>query len=229
MRTAIVTGGTGGLGVAVTRAFLETGWRVVVPWVVEDEADRLKPRAHLHLVHADLFDMASVRKVVARASEDDEAPLAAVVNLVGGYSEGGRVHEAGIDDFEAQLRLNLRPTYLMCHSAIPELLRRADGAIVCVGSRAAERPFPGVSGYVAAKAAVVAFVRALDAEYRQDGVRANAVMPSIIDTEANRRAQPSADYSKWVQPEEIAKVILFLCSDESGAMSGASVPVYGRA
>jgi NAD(P)-dependent dehydrogenase (short-subunit alcohol dehydrogenase family) len=227
--TVIITGGTGGLGVAVTSAFLEAGWRAVVPWVVEAEVERMEARPHLHLMRADLFDLESVRKVVARATEDAEAPLAAVVNLVGGYSEPGKVHEASIDDFEAQLRLNLRPTYLVCHAAIPELLANGGGAITCVGSRAAERPFAGVSGYVAAKAGVVAFVRALDAEYRQEGIRANAVLPSIIDTEANRRAQPDADYSKWVRPEEIARVILFLCSAEASAISGAAVPVYGRA
>jgi NAD(P)-dependent dehydrogenase (short-subunit alcohol dehydrogenase family) len=86
-----------------------------------------------------------------------------------------------------------------------------------------------VSGYVAAKAGVMAFVQALDAEYRDQGIRANAVVPSIIDTEANRNAQPDADYSKWVQPAEIASVILFLCSAEASATSGATVPVYGRA
>ena len=227
--TVIVTGGTGGLGVAVTGAFLDAGWRVVVPWVVEAEVERVEARPRLHLMRADLFELESVRKVVERASEDAESPLAAVVNLVGGYSEPGKVHEASIEDFEAQLRLNLRPTYLVCHAAIPGMLANGGGAIVCVGSRAAERPFPGVSGYVTAKAGVVGFVRALDAEYRQEGIRANAVMPSIIDTEANRRAQPDADHSKWVQPAEIARVILFLCAEESGAISGAAVPVYGRA
>jgi NAD(P)-dependent dehydrogenase (short-subunit alcohol dehydrogenase family) len=227
--SVIVTGGTGGLGVAVTGAFLDAGWRVVVPWVVEAEVERVEARPRLHLMKADLFEVESVRKVVDRASEDAEAPLAAVVNLVGGYSEPGKVHEASIEDFEAQLRLNLRPTYLMCQAAIPPLLANGRGAIVCVGSRAAERPFSGVSGYVTAKAGVAAFVRALDAEYRQEGIRANAVLPSIIDTEANRRAQPGADYGKWVRPEEIARVIVFLCSEESSAISGAAVPVYGRA
>ena len=227
--TVIVTGGTGGLGAAVTYAFLDAGWRVVVPWIVEEEVERVDARPNLHLMRADLFELESVRRVVERATEDGAAPLAAVVNLVGGYSEPGRVHEAGVEEFEAQLRLNLRPTYLMCHAAIPGLLANGGGAIVCVGSRAAERPFPGVSGYVAAKAGVVAFVRALDAEYRQDGIRANAIMPSIIDTGANRRAQPDADYAKWVQPAEIARVILFLCSPESEPISGAAVPVYGRA
>ena len=229
MKTVIVTGGTGGLGAAVTGTFLDAGWRAVVPWVVEAEVERLEARPHLHLMKADLFDPESVQKVVERADEDVDAPPGAVVNLVGGYSEPGKVHEAGIGEFEKQLRLNLRPTYLICHAAIPALLSHGGGAIVCVGSRAAVRPSAGVSGYVVAKAGVAAFVAALDAEYRDSGIRANAIMPSIIDTEANRKAQPKADYGKWVQPEEIARVILFLCSEESSAITGAAIPVYGRA
>lgn len=104
-RTAIVTGGTGGLGSAVTRGFLDDGWRVVVPWLAEREADRLEQRDGLELVQADLFDEASVAEVVARAASDADHPLAAAVNLVGGFAEGGRVHETPIADFEAQFRL----------------------------------------------------------------------------------------------------------------------------
>ncbi len=228
-QTVIITGGTGGLGAAVTDVFLAAGWRVVVPWIAEEEMNRVEKQEGLVLVRADLFDSDSVAVVVATGTANKAAPLGALVNLVGGYSEPGKVHEASIDEFEAQLRLNLRPTYLLCHAAIPELLQNGGGAIVCVGSRAAVRPFAGVSGYVVAKAGVIAFVSALDVEYRQQGIRANAVLPSIIDTPANRQSQPKADFSKWVHPEEIARVILFLCSDESSAISGTGVPVYGRA
>ena len=109
------------------------------------------------------------------------------------------------------------------------MLAAGTGAIACVSSRAALRPFPGAAGYVTAKAAVLAFVDALDAEYRQDGIRANAIIPSTIDTPANRAASPDADHSRWVAPEEIAHTIRYLCSQESTAISGAHVPVYGRA
>ena len=103
------------------------------------------------------------------------------------------------------------------------------GTVVCVGTRAALRPFPGAAGYVASKAALLAFVRALDAEYRDDGVRINAVLPSVIDTPANRSAMPDADHGAWVHPDEIATVIHFLSTDASSPVSGAEVPVYGRA
>ena len=104
-----------------------------------------------------------------------------------------------------------------------------DGAVVCVSTRAALQPFSGAAGYISSKAAVTAFVAALAVEYRDDGIRANAILPSVIDTPGNRASQPDADYSKWVAPADIAKVILFLCSDASAPTSGAAVPVYGRA
>lgn len=235
IRTALITGGTGGLGTAVTETLLGHGWRCVVPFAVAREAEALKARisheqwrSRLHLLEADLFDDDGVAKTIAEADQAS-APLEAVVNLVGGFDTPGRVHETPIDRFEAQLRTNLRATYLVSAAALPGMLERKGGAIVCVSSRAALRPFPGAAGYVAAKAAVLAFVAALASEYTADGIRANAIIPSIIDTPANRAGQPDADYSRWVSPEEIANVIAFLCSPESSAVSGAQVPVYGRA
>jgi NAD(P)-dependent dehydrogenase (short-subunit alcohol dehydrogenase family) len=224
-RSVVVTGGTGGLGTAVTRAFLGDGWRVVVPWVDERELERVQDHERLALVRADLMDPGSAADVVAQAGAD----LRALVNLVGGFAQGGRVHETPIDDFEAQLRLNLRTTYLMCAAAIPAMLAAGTGAIVCVSSRAAVRPFAGAAGYITAKAAVLALVDALHAEYRDDGIRTNAILPSTIDTPANRRAMPDADFDRWVKPDEIARVIRFLCSDDAAVTSGGHVPVYGRA
>jgi NAD(P)-dependent dehydrogenase (short-subunit alcohol dehydrogenase family) len=224
-RTAVVTGGTGGLGAAVTRTLIDDGWRVVVPWFAERELARVEEHERLDLIQADLTDPDSVAAVVARAGGD----LRALVNLVGGFAQGDRVHETPVDDFERLLRLNLRPTYLMSAAALPAMLAAGTGAIVCVSARAAVQPFPGAAGYITAKAAVLAFVDVLHAEYASDGVRANAVMPSIIDTPANRAGQPDADYDIWVKPEQIARVIAHLCSDDAGVTSGGHIPVYGRA
>jgi NAD(P)-dependent dehydrogenase (short-subunit alcohol dehydrogenase family) len=228
-QTALVTGGTGGLGVAVVERLLADGWRVVVPWRAERELERVPPREGLELHRADLADPAEVGEVVALARGQAGAPLGAVVNLVGGFAAGPRVHETPVEDFEAQFRLNLRPTYLVTQAALPALIEAEGGAIVCVSTRAALEPFSGAAGYVASKAAVLAFVRALAVEYRDDGVRANAILPSVIDTPANHAAMPGADQSRWVRPEEIAGVIAFLCSPDSAPTSGAAVPVYGRA
>ena len=228
-RTALITGGTGGLGTAVVERFLADGWRVVVPWIAEKELERLPARDGLELVRADLFDPGSVASAVEAAAGEAGAPLGALVNLVGGFSAPGRVHETPVEEFETQFRLNLRPAYLCAQACLPHLSDAGSGAIVCVSTRAAVRPFSGAAGYIASKRAVIAFVEALAVEYRDDGVRANAVLPSVIDTPGNRASQPDADTTKWVSPERIAGVIAFLCSDDAEPTSGASVPVYGRA
>jgi NAD(P)-dependent dehydrogenase (short-subunit alcohol dehydrogenase family) len=223
--SVVLSGGTGGLGSAVTRVLLEAGWHVVVPYIEERELERVEPHPQLELVKADLFDAAQAAGVVEQAP----APLRGLVNLVGGFAAGGRVHETPVEDFERQFQLNLRPTYLLCHAALPRLIEAGGGAIVCVSTRAAVRPFAGAAGYISSKAAVLAFVDALAVEYTKDGVRANAILPSVIDTPANRASQPDADFERWVTPEQIARVIRFLCSEDSEPISGAHIPVYGRA
>jgi len=223
--TALITGGTGGLGAAVIDAFLVEGWRVVAPVRREDGGER----PGLERIRADLLNPEQVGAAVDVAAVDGEAPLRAVVNLVGGFFDGPRVHELSLEDFERQLALNLRPTFLVTRAALPHLLAAGGGAIVCVGSRPALRPYRGAAAYATAKAAVLAFARAVAADYRDDGVRCNAVLPSVIDTPANRSAMPDADHQKWVAPEKIARVIRFLCSEESAPTSGAEIPVYGRA
>ena len=221
--TVLVAGGTGYLGTAVVRELVASGYAVAATWIVERERDRLASE-EVELVQADLFDPAQVEAAVGAVAD-----LEAVVNLVGGYAQGPRVHETDPDQFEGIMRLNVMPGFLLARAAMPRLIERGGGAFVGVSARAALRPFPGAAGYITSKAAVLALIGALDAEYKHDGVRCNAILPSVIDTPANREAQPDADYSKWVKPEEIAKVVRFLVSDESGTTTGAAVPVYGRA
>ncbi len=225
--TAIVTGGTGGLGAAVVHRLLDDGWRVVVPWIVERELERVEEHERLELVRADLFDPEAAAGVVAAATADHV--LRGLVNLVGGFAVADRVHETPIEKFEEQLRLNLRPTYLVSAAALGPMLEGGGGSIVCVGSRAALQPFRGASGYVTSKAAVIAFAQAVAAEYKNDGIRCNAILPSVIDTPANRASMPNADHEKWVKPAEIAGVIAHLLSPDSAPTSGAAIPVYGRA
>ena len=228
-KTVLITGGTGGLGSAVTARLLAGGWRVVVPWVHEHELERVTPHDDLTLMRADLTDPGAVAEMVARAASDPQAPLGAVVNLVGGFDAPGRVHEVSLERFEEQFRLNLRPTYLVTQAALGPMTAGDGGAIVCVGTRAALEPFSGAAGYIASKAAVLAFVRAVAVEYRDERVRVNAILPSVIDTPANRTAMPNADHGKWVTPEAIAGVIAHLVSEDSSPTSGALIPVYGRA
>ncbi len=226
MHAVLVAGGTGALGGAVLRELLDAGHPVTATWVVERERDRVFDElgGEVSLVRADLMDPGAVTDAVNGVDG-----LGAVVNLVGGFSAGSRVHEIDPDDWEKLLQLNLRPGFLLARAAMPRLIERGGGAYVGVSARPAVRPFAGAAAYVTSKAAVLAFVQALDADYRAEGIRANAVLPSVIDTPANRAAEPDADYSKWVQPAEIARVIRFLVSDDSAVTSGGAIPVYGRA
>jgi NAD(P)-dependent dehydrogenase (short-subunit alcohol dehydrogenase family) len=221
--TVLVAGGTGFLGTAVVRELIASNYRVAATWVVERERERLAEE-DVELIQADLFDAGQAEAAVEAAGD-----LEAVVNLVGGFSDGPRVHETDPAEFEKLLRLNVMPAFLLARAAMPRLIERGGGAFVGVSARPALRPYAGAAGYVSSKAAVLALIQALDAEYKNDGVRCNAILPSVIDTPANREAMPDADHAKWVPPEQIAKVVRFLVSDDSAPTSGAAMPVYGRA
>ena len=227
---ALVAGGAGALGSAVVAELRGRGWDVTVldRHAHGDDAVATAPPGGdgggLSYVQADLLDQAS-----AAAAVEAVDGLKAVVNLVGGFAMGPKVGESDLDEFEFMLRLNLFPAFNLARAAMPRLASAGGGAFVCVSARAAVEPFAGAAGYITAKAGILAFVRSLDAEYRCDGVRANAILPSVIDTPANRESMPSSDWSKWVPPEQIARVIASLCSDNFTPTSGAAVPVYGRA
>jgi NAD(P)-dependent dehydrogenase (short-subunit alcohol dehydrogenase family) len=219
----LVAGGTGHLGVAVVRELVASGYEVAATCIVEAERERLASEP-VELIEADLFDPAAADAAVAAVSE-----LEAAVNLVGGFADGPLVHETDPDQFARLMRLNVTPAFLVARAAVPRLLERGGGAFVGVSARTALRPYPGAAAYSTSKAAVLALIQALDVEYRREGIRCNAILPSVIDTPANREAMPDADHSKWVAPEQIAKVIRFLVSDDSAPISGAAVPVYGLA
>jgi NAD(P)-dependent dehydrogenase (short-subunit alcohol dehydrogenase family) len=210
----LVAGGTGALGQAVVAELLDSGYGCAVTWVIEDERERVP------LIHADLIDPAGAAEAVAAVEG-----LEAVVDLVGGFAMGGRVHETEPADFERMLALNLKPAFNLARVAMPRMVERGEGAFVAVSAQSVLKPFAGAAGYITAKAAVLAFIRALDAEYKPDGIRCNAILPSVIDTPANREAMPDADHSKWVAPAAIAKVVRFLVSSESAPTTGAAIPV----
>ena len=197
-RNVFITGSGGGLGVAVVERFLTAGWNVTAPRRAE----------------VDLNDPDAVRQAVEAA-----APLHAVVNLAGGFAAGQPVGETPVEDFEAVLALNLRTTYVVCHAAIPHLAD--DGAIVCTSSATAHQPFAGSAGYAASKAGVTALARAI----AKEGVRCNVISPSLIDTPANRESMPESAWDRFVPPERIADVVLWLVSPESAALNGAELPV----
>ena len=229
-RTVIVTGGTGALGGSVVRGFLEAGARVLVSYVVEDEVAPFRQQfadaaGRVELHRCDVRRAAEVDALLRHVPSGD---LRAVVNLAGGY-RWTRVADTDDATLEHLLDLNLRTTFAMCRAAAPALVAAGGGAIVNVSARAALRGEAGNGVYGATKAAVLALTQSLSAELKGDGVNVNAVLPSIIDTPANRKAMPKSDPAAWVAPADLASVIVFLASDAAAAIHGAAIPVDGLA
>ena len=230
-KVALVAGGTGGLGRAVSLAFLEEDAKVVVTYRKQEEFDALKSAAGasgsgLEGHGVDVTDEAAVRQLIERVLAK-YGRLDALVNAVGGYAGGVKFWESETKVFDQMLALNLRSGYALSRAALPVMLKQGRGAIVNVASKAAFDHAAGVAAYAASKAAAVAMMDSLAADVKGTGVLVNSILPSIIDTEANRKAMPKADFAKWPKPEDIAHVILFLCSDDARVIHGAAIPVYG--
>ena len=230
-KVVLLAGGTGGLGRAVTLAFLEEGAKVVVTYRKQEELDALKiaagvNTAQLDGVAVDVTDEAAVRQLIEKIVGKYRR-LDAMVNTVGGYAGGTKLWELETKVFEQMLALNLRSGYALSRAAVRAMLKEGHGAIVNVASKAAVDHAGGAAAYAASKSAAVALLDSLAEDLKGSGVRVNTILPSIIDTEANRKAMPKADFAKWPKPEEIARVILFLCSDDAKVIRGAAIPVYG--
>lgn len=230
-KVALVAGGTGALGRAVSLAFLEEGAKVVVTYRKKEELDGLLQAAGLSSArlegHAvDVTEEAAVRQLVEKILAK-HGQLDSLVNTVGGYAGGVKLWEMETKVFEQMLALNLRSSYALSRAVVRAMLKQGRGAIVNVASKAALDHAAGAAAYAASKAAAVAMLDSLAADVKGSGVRVNSILPSIIDTEANRKAMPKADFSKWPKPEQIARVILFLCSEDASVIHGAAIPVYG--
>ena len=228
-KTILVTGGTGGLGRAISLAFLEEGATVLVTYRSQDEFDALKSAAGANAAKlegkdVDVLEEAALKTFVAGIVAQ-HGRLDTLVNAVGGYSAGKPLWEMDAKALDQMLNLNLRAGYLLVRSIVPQMLKQGSGAIVNVAATAAINHMASASEYVASKAAALAMINSLAADLKGSGVRANTIMPSIIDTEANRKAMPDADHAKWPKPEEVARVILFLCSDDAKLVHGAAIPV----
>jgi NAD(P)-dependent dehydrogenase (short-subunit alcohol dehydrogenase family) len=231
-RVVLVAGGTGGLGRAVSLAFLKEGARVVVTYRNQGELDALRDLAVGNVARLDGFpvDVTNesevsqfIEGIIARHGRLD-----AMVNTVGGYAGGVKIWELDTQTFDRMLALNLRSGYALSRAAVRVMLKQGSGAIVNVAAKAALDHGAGAAAYAASKAAAVAMIDSLAEDLKGTGIRVNTVLPSIIDTQANRKAMPKADFAKWPKPEDIARVIVFLCGDGAKVIHGAAVPVYGN-
>jgi NAD(P)-dependent dehydrogenase (short-subunit alcohol dehydrogenase family) len=230
-KIALVAGGTGGLGRAVSLAFLREGAELVVTYRNDQEFGDLKSAAgenarSLAGRRVDVTDEAAVEQLIAGITGEYKR-LDVLVNAVGGYAGGMKLWEMDTKVLDQMLALNLRSGYLLSRASAKAMLQQGSGVIVNVASKAALDHGPSLAAYAASKAAAVAMMDSLAADLKGSGVRVNSILPSIIDTEANRKAMPGADFTKWPKPEEIARVIVFLCTDDAKVIHGAAIPVYG--
>jgi NAD(P)-dependent dehydrogenase (short-subunit alcohol dehydrogenase family) len=231
-QVVLVAGGTGGLGRAVSLAFLEEDARVVVSYRNQEEFAALRSAAGANgsLIEGrrvDVTDETATRQFIDRVLAE-HGRLDAMVNTVGAYAGGMKLWESNTTVFEQMMALNLRSGLVLSRAVVPVMLKKKRGAIVNVASKAAIDHAAGAAAYAASKAAALAMMDSLAEDLKGTGVRVNSILPSIIDTEVNRKAMPNADFEKWPKPQDIARVILFLCSDDAKVIHGAAVPVYGE-
>jgi NAD(P)-dependent dehydrogenase (short-subunit alcohol dehydrogenase family) len=232
-KIVLVTGGTGGLGREVTMAFLEAGATILVTYRAAEEFAAVVSAAQKigaappAGANVDVTDTAAVEKFITEIVAK-HGRLDILVNTVGGYAGGTNLWEVDPRTYDNMLQLNLKAGFVLARAAVPQMIRQNRGWIVNVASKAAFDHAAGGALYAASKAAEVAMMDSLAAEVKPFNINVNTVLPSIIDTAVNRKALPGADFSKWPKPEEIARVILFLCSEEGRVIHGAAIPVYGR-
>lgn len=231
-KVALLTGGTGGLGTAVTEAFLENGATTIV--IARREATLAElshkfdgAKGKLHAIQADILDEPQVTKCI----DDVRVRFGRIdflINTVGGFA-GGKVEETSAENWDKMMDLNAKSVFLCCKHVAPVMRQQKFGRIVNIGGRPGLHGTAGLAAYAASKAGLANLTETLAAEMLADNINVNMIVPSTIDTEANRKAMPNAAFDNWVKPESLARVILFLCTEAAQDISGATIPVYGKA
>lgn len=219
--SVLITGASGALGRAVCQSFFDAGKKVI-------GVDRVWPeKMPFTALVADLSTAQACNWTVEQALQ--HGPIDALVHILGGFAGGAPVAETDDKTWHGMIDLNLNPAFYMLRAVLQPMIAARRGRIVAIGSRAAVELSPKFAAYAVSKAALVALVKNVAAEVRDSGITANVILPSTIDTAANRNSMPNADFSRWVKPESIAKLLIWLASEEAGEVSGAAIPIYGRA
>ena len=223
-KVVLVTGANGGLGTYVTQAFLQAGATVIGTSRKIQQSDFSSAGFTAMPAELSSRDAAKslVDQVVARFKRLD-----VLAHTVGGFAGGASVADMDDATFQSMLEVNLTSTFHVLRAAIPPLRRAGSGRIVAIGSRAAAEPGAGIGAYSASKAAMVSLIKTVALENRDAGVTANVILPGTMDTPGNRAAMPGADSSKWVQPANVASLVVWLASEAGKEITGAAIPVYG--
>jgi len=223
-KVVLITGANGGLGTHVTRAFLNAGAKVVG---VSSKID------------ASEFNHSNLVALPKKISSGEDARyvmdqvlsrlgrLDILVHTVGGFAGGSSVADTDDTTFQSMFDLNVNSLFYLLRAAIPALRKTKDGRIVAIGSRAAVEPGANVGAYSASKAAMLSLMKTVAIENKDAGIKANVILPGTMDTTANRQAMPKADFSKWVRPEAVASLVIWLAGDAAREVNGAAIPIYG--
>jgi NAD(P)-dependent dehydrogenase (short-subunit alcohol dehydrogenase family) len=223
-KIALVTGANGGLGTHVTQALLDTGATVIGVSLKIQQSDFKSPS--FTALPADISTAARAKSMVD-AAVARFGRLDVVVHTVGGFAGGQSIADTDDATFRRMFDLNLKSTFYLLRAVLPAMRKTGNGRIVAIGSRAALEPGAGVGAYSASKAAMVSLIRTVALENKDVGITANVILPGTMDTPANRKAMPNADVGKWVQPANIASLIVWLVGDAGKDVNGAVLPVYG--
>lgn len=229
-KVVLITGGTGALGRAVAQAFGTSNATTVVTYIIEEEREDVKSKIKTiaELVKADITKEDQAKKLVSHVIKTYDR-IDVLVNVVGGYLGGKTVAELDETEWDKMMSMNLKSAFLISKHVIPLMVAAKYGKIVHISSRTGLKSDGYDSAYSASKSGLIRLVESISEEVKEHNINVNCILPSTIDTEANRNAMPNSDFSKWVKTEDLANLVLFLCSDEAKVINGAAIPAYGLA
>jgi NAD(P)-dependent dehydrogenase (short-subunit alcohol dehydrogenase family) len=229
-KVVLITGGTGALGRAVAQAFGTSNATTVVTYIIDEEREDVKSKIKTiaELVKADITKEDQAKKLVSHVIKTYDR-IDVLVNVVGGYLGGKTVAELDETEWDKMMSMNLKSAFLISKHVIPLMVAAKHGKIVHISSRTGLKSDGYDSAYSASKSGLIRLVESISEEVKEHNINVNCILPSTIDTEANRNAMPNSDFSKWVKTEDLANLVLFLCSDEAKVINGAAIPAYGLA
>lgn len=227
-KVVLITGGTGALGRAVAQAFGTSNATTVVTYIIDEEREDVKAKIKTiaELVKADITKEDQAKKLVSHVINTYDR-IDVLVNVVGGYLGGKAVAELDETEWDKMMNMNLKSAFLVSKHVIPLMVSAKHGKMVHISSRTGLKSDGYDSAYSASKSGLIRLVESISEEVKEDGVNVNCILPSTIDTEANRKAMPNSDFRKWVKTEDLANLVLFLCSEEAKVINGAAIPAYG--
>lgn len=231
-KVVLVTGSSGGLGVEVAQAFLKSGASLALTYYSDDSLLLLQKicgtSKNIFLLRGDFRKEDDVKTLVSEVIKRF-GKIDILANVIGGYIAGKSVTEIEEKDWDAMMNLNLKTAFFLSKHVVSEMLKKSSGKVIHVAARGGLKGGGHDAAYAASKSGIIRLVESLSEEVKSKGINVNCIMPSIIDTKENRAAMPSADYSKWVTPSDIARIMLFLASNDARPINGAAIPVYGLA